>query len=120
MAVATAALHCCTLALSEPRARACHFTNLAFRSKLFANTPLRFLKSFDSGSSRSLILFSVLDEEQQQEEEFSFTEPESRLIEALIGIQGRGRSASPKQIEDVERAVGALEKLEGVADPVSD
>lgn len=99
MAVATAALYCCTLALFEPRTRACHLTNLVFRSKLFANTPLRLLKSFDSGGSRSPILFSVLDEEQQQEEEFSFTEPENRLIEALIGIQGRGRSASPKQIE---------------------
>lgn len=29
----------------------------------------------------------------------SFTEPETQLIEALIGVQGRGRSASPEQLK---------------------
>lgn len=28
-----------------------------------------------------------------------FTEDENRLVEALIGIQGRGRSASPQQLK---------------------
>ncbi|GMY21124.1 probable plastid-lipid-associated protein 12, chloroplastic isoform X1 [Fagus crenata] len=46
----------------------------------------------------------------------SFNEPENQLIDALIGIQGQGRSASPQQLNDVERAVQVLEGLEGVPD----
>lgn len=49
----------------------------------------------------------------------SFNEPENQLIEALIGIQGRGRSASPQQLSDVTRAVQVLEGLEGVPDPTN-
>uniref|UniRef100_A0A2P2LYZ8 Structural molecule n=1 Tax=Rhizophora mucronata TaxID=61149 RepID=A0A2P2LYZ8_RHIMU len=37
---------------------------------------------------------SVVDERQ----EISFTEPENQLINALIGIQGRGKSATPQQL----------------------
>lgn len=48
-----------------------------------------------------------------------FTEDENRLIEALIGIQGRGRSASPQQIIEVERAVQVLEEAQGVPEPTS-
>jgi hypothetical protein len=36
---------------------------------------------------------SLVDEQQQQ---FSFNELENQLINALIGIQGRGKSASPQ------------------------
>ncbi|KAK4482393.1 hypothetical protein RD792_009548 [Penstemon davidsonii] len=55
---------------------------------------------------------------QQQVEEVSrFTEEENALINALIGIQGRGRSASPPQLQAVERAVQALEGLKGLPDP---
>uniref|UniRef100_M1D581 Structural molecule n=1 Tax=Solanum tuberosum TaxID=4113 RepID=M1D581_SOLTU len=49
----------------------------------------------------------------------SFSEEENGLIEALIGIQGRGRAASPQQLQEVERAVKVLEGSEGVSEPVS-
>lgn len=55
----------------------------------------------------------------EQELQVSFTEQENSLIEALVGIQGRGRSASPQQLSDVEKAVLALEDLQGVPDPTS-
>ncbi|KAL9234754.1 hypothetical protein vseg_009585 [Gypsophila vaccaria] len=44
---------------------------------------------------------------------------ENRLIEALIGVQGRGGSASPQQLKEVERAVQVLEELKGISDPTS-
>lgn len=40
---------------------------------------------------------SSLVEEQQQS--ISFSKPETHLIDALIGIQGRGKSASPQQLQ---------------------
>ncbi|XP_074294783.1 putative plastid-lipid-associated protein 12, chloroplastic [Silene latifolia] len=46
-----------------------------------------------------------------------FNEHENRLIDALIGVQGRGRSAPPQQLQEVERAVQVLEELKGVSDP---
>ncbi|KAK9157165.1 hypothetical protein Scep_003739 [Stephania cephalantha] len=52
-------------------------------------------------------------------ERISFTESENDLIEALLGIQGRGRSASPQQLQAVEKAVQALEAQKGVPDPIS-
>ncbi|OAY83119.1 putative plastid-lipid-associated protein 12, chloroplastic [Ananas comosus] len=81
-------------------------------------------------------------QQQQQEEEISFTDPEAALVEALLGIQGRGRAASPQQLQalsplyipgieitwprfhdfryyEVERAVQTLETLKGVPDPTS-
>ncbi|KAL3700171.1 hypothetical protein R1sor_018193 [Riccia sorocarpa] len=42
---------------------------------------------------------------------------EEALVEALLGIQGRGRVASPKQLQAVDEAVKALEELGGVQDP---
>ncbi|XP_062083870.1 probable plastid-lipid-associated protein 12, chloroplastic [Humulus lupulus] len=59
--------------------------------------------------------FALLDEQDQ----VSFTQEENSLIEALVGTQGRGRSASPQQLTDVERAVQVLEGLKGVPDPTS-
>ncbi|KMZ58029.1 putative plastid-lipid-associated protein 12, chloroplastic [Zostera marina] len=47
----------------------------------------------------------------------SLTEPEVQLVDGILGIQGRGRSATPKQLKDVELAVRTLEKLGGVPDP---
>lgn len=47
----------------------------------------------------------------------SFNDAELKLIDALIGIQGRGRSASPQQLNDVESAVEVLEGLEGIKNP---
>ncbi|XP_030512632.1 probable plastid-lipid-associated protein 12, chloroplastic [Rhodamnia argentea] len=55
----------------------------------------------------------------EQQEASPFTDPETQLIEALIGIQGRGRSANPQQLQDVQRAVEVLETLGGVPDPTS-
>ncbi|KAG5628522.1 hypothetical protein H5410_000239 [Solanum commersonii] len=49
----------------------------------------------------------------------SFSEEENGLIEALIGIQGRGRAASPQQLQEVERAVKVLEGSEGIPEPTS-
>ncbi|XP_068645826.1 probable protein phosphatase 2C 28 isoform X1 [Aristolochia californica] len=52
------------------------------------------------------------------EQQLLGTEPESVLIEGLIGIQGRGRSTSPQQLKEVERAVRVLKDLQGEPDPV--
>ncbi|KAI3743186.1 hypothetical protein L1987_60891 [Smallanthus sonchifolius] len=61
---------------------------------------------------------SAVDEEQiQQSTEVLFSDAESSLIGSLIGIQGRGRSASPEQLKAVERAVEVLEATEGAPDP---
>ncbi|KAK8649238.1 hypothetical protein V6N13_129971 [Hibiscus sabdariffa] len=53
------------------------------------------------------------------QQQASFTDQEKQLIDALIGIQGRGRSASPRQLNDVEQAVQVLEGQDGVGDPTS-
>lgn len=44
---------------------------------------------------------SLVDEQQKQGTEVVslFNEQENALVEALIGIQGRGRSASPQQLQ---------------------
>ncbi|KAE9618580.1 putative plastid lipid-associated protein/fibrillin [Lupinus albus] len=52
-----------------------------------------------------------------QFQQISFTQSENSLIEALLGIQGRGRSSSPQQLNAVERAVQVLERLGGVPNP---
>ncbi|KAB2607466.1 plastid-lipid-associated protein 12 [Pyrus ussuriensis x Pyrus communis] len=67
-----------------------------------------------SSAGRTKTLTKVLTQE-----EVSFTEQENSLVEALIGIQGRGRSASPQQLTDVQNAVNVLEGLQGVPDPTS-
>ncbi|XP_061348557.1 probable plastid-lipid-associated protein 12, chloroplastic isoform X2 [Gastrolobium bilobum] len=54
-----------------------------------------------------------------QVEQLSFTESENSLIESLLGIQGRGRSSSPQQLNAIERAVQVLESLGGVPDPTN-
>lgn len=102
--------------------------NLGFRFKLFCTTfspslsptalHLRSPKSFQSCSRRKFrpLLSSLVD---QQEQKILFTEEENRLVESLIGIQGRGRAASPQQLNDVERSVQVLEGLEGVPEPTN-
>ncbi|KAF8403912.1 hypothetical protein HHK36_012018 [Tetracentron sinense] len=77
----------------------------------------RFPKSLES--CRRKLISRPLSSSLVDEQQISFTEPENLLIEALIGIQGRGRSASPLQLQDVESAVQVLEGLEGVLDPTS-
>ncbi|RZC83276.1 hypothetical protein C5167_046058 [Papaver somniferum] len=64
----------------------------------------------------SQISGSLIKEEEEQQQVL-FTEPETQLIEALIGIQGRGRDASSQQLKEVERAVQSLEGQEGAPDP---
>ncbi|KAL8527536.1 hypothetical protein ACS0TY_005401 [Phlomoides rotata] len=46
-----------------------------------------------------------------------FLQQEKALLNALIGIQGRGRSTSTSQLQEVERAVQTLEDLEGIPEP---
>ncbi|EPS61607.1 hypothetical protein M569_13187, partial [Genlisea aurea] len=49
-----------------------------------------------------------------------FTEDETALINALIGIQGRGRSASAPQLKaHIKASVEKLEELKGIDDPTS-
>ncbi|KAL3529694.1 hypothetical protein ACH5RR_009016 [Cinchona calisaya] len=69
---------------------------------------------------------SIIDQQEQEQvvkdnsaAASVFTKEETSLIDALIGMQGRGSSASSKQLQDVEGAVKLLESLEGVADPTS-
>uniref|UniRef100_K3ZTT9 Plastid lipid-associated protein/fibrillin conserved domain-containing protein n=1 Tax=Setaria italica TaxID=4555 RepID=K3ZTT9_SETIT len=70
-------------------------------------------------------------------EEAAYAEPEAALLEALLGVQGRGRAVAPRQlqarnlrratdgflcdtrVQEVESAVQALEALGGVPDPTS-
>ncbi|XP_071908721.1 probable plastid-lipid-associated protein 12, chloroplastic isoform X4 [Coffea arabica] len=73
---------------------------------------------------RLCTMCSMIDQQEKEQvvEEASdsgFTKEESSLIDALIGVQGRGRSASPKQLQDVERAVQVLEGIVGVPEPTS-
>lgn len=76
--------------------------------------------SLDLKHRHRRISCSAVDEEQiQQTEENSFSDAENSLISSLIGIQGRGRSASPLQLKDVEQAVKVLEATIGVPDPTS-
>ncbi|PAN13861.1 hypothetical protein PAHAL_2G369100 [Panicum hallii] len=51
--------------------------------------------------------------------EAAYAEPEAALLEALLGVQGRGRAVAPRQLQEVESAVQALEALGGVPDPTS-
>ncbi|KAG9442516.1 hypothetical protein H6P81_018370 [Aristolochia fimbriata] len=64
--------------------------------------------------ARRRISSSLVDEQQ-----VSLTEPEAVLVEGLIGIQGRGRSTSPQQLKEVERALRILEDAQGVPEPTS-
>ncbi|KAL5197741.1 hypothetical protein ABZP36_001253 [Zizania latifolia] len=49
--------------------------------------------------------------------EEAYAGPEADLLEALVGVQGRGRAVAPRQLQEVERAVDALEALGGLPDP---
>ncbi|KAJ0974539.1 hypothetical protein J5N97_016504 [Dioscorea zingiberensis] len=94
---------------------------LGFQIPSFSSNPAPFLrpksiKPFPRlNGRRSPMISSSLVEQQ----DISFTDSESRLLEALLGIQGRGRAASPQQLRDVEDAVQALEAMKGVLDPTS-
>ncbi|KAH8522937.1 hypothetical protein H0E87_003552 [Populus deltoides] len=74
--------------------------------------PRKLLKS--SVKKTHVCQSSLVDEQQQQ---ISFNEQENQLINALVGIQGRGKSASPQQLNEVGHAVKVLEGLEGVSEP---
>lgn len=98
-----------------------HITNVNFHfcacSSSFSRSTLAFSSSKLSNCSQNrtngLVAQSSLTDQQQ----LAFTGEENQLIDALIGIQGRGRSASARQLNDVECAVKVLEGLQGVPDP---
>ncbi|XP_010479570.1 PREDICTED: probable plastid-lipid-associated protein 12, chloroplastic isoform X2 [Camelina sativa] len=92
-----------SLSSSSPRY---HLRNTAKR-RLDSSRNCRTLRISCSSSS------TVTD----QTEQSSFNDAEMKLIDALIGIQGRGKSASPRQLNDVESAVKVLEGLEGIQNP---
>ena len=81
-------------------------TNLGFQSNPIPTfspifnprtLPYKTPKLFESSSShRNVYVYrsSIVDNQQL----VSFDEPENQLIDALIGIQGQGRSASPQQL----------------------
>ncbi|KAL2470465.1 putative plastid-lipid-associated protein 12 [Abeliophyllum distichum] len=81
----------------------------------------RFSSSFGEKFNRKTLKCSLVEQQKQEEKDVSrvFTKEENVLIDALIGIQGRGRSASPQQLQEVERAVQILEGLKGTSDPTS-
>ncbi|CAN1174957.1 Probable plastid-lipid-associated protein 12, chloroplastic [Linum perenne] len=62
---------------------------------------------------------STLNQQKQEEKNDLpvFSEQENRLIDALIGIQGRGKSATPQQLNEVEQGVKVLEGLKGLPEP---
>ncbi|KAL4560973.1 hypothetical protein LXL04_033131 [Taraxacum kok-saghyz] len=126
----------CSIDLANPGLRFNHlpsintsFTNqrrirprsvIAFPTSLDLKHPCQFLRR---------ISCSAVDEEQVQQ---TFSDAENSLISTLIGIQGRGRSASPQQLKvtsssllnspismEVEQAVAVLEATKGVPDPTS-
>ncbi|CAL1385829.1 unnamed protein product [Linum trigynum] len=82
--------------------RLCSFNSQGHRRKPCRNVPCQ---------------SSLTNQQQQQKNIPLFSEPENRLIDALIGIQGRGKSASVQQLNEVEQAVRVLEGLEGLPDP---
>ncbi|KAJ8760150.1 hypothetical protein K2173_011006 [Erythroxylum novogranatense] len=89
----------------------------SFNPRILHSNPLKLVKNSSLYGRRGThVCQSSLVEEKQ---EVSFTEPENQLINALIGIQGRGKSATSRQLDDVERAVKVLEGLEGVPEPTS-
>ncbi|BAF21517.1 probable plastid-lipid-associated protein 12, chloroplastic [Oryza sativa Japonica Group] len=51
--------------------------------------------------------------------EEAYTGAETELLDALAGVQGRGRGVAPRQLEEVESAVQALEALGGLPDPTN-
>ncbi|KAH7653609.1 Plastid lipid-associated protein/fibrillin conserved domain-containing protein [Dioscorea alata] len=96
-------------------------SRLGFQILSFSPNPSPFIrpksiKPFPRSNRKSPPSISSSVVEQQ---DISFTDSESRLIEALLGIQGRGRAATPQQLKDVEDAVQALEPMKGVLDPTS-
>ncbi|KAK8934983.1 hypothetical protein KSP39_PZI015078 [Platanthera zijinensis] len=74
---------------------------------------------YSKSTGRRPRLHSIFASLAEDERGVSFTEPEVDLIDALVGIQGRGRSATDQQLKDVGRAVEALENLKGIADPTN-
>ncbi|KAL5066666.1 hypothetical protein RYX36_017553 [Vicia faba] len=71
--------------------------------------------SLNSSTSRSFVFRC------SQVQQLSITqESENSLMEALVGIQGRGRSSSsPNQLNAIDRAIQVLESLGGVSDPTN-
>ncbi|XP_058774705.1 probable plastid-lipid-associated protein 12, chloroplastic isoform X1 [Vicia villosa] len=84
--------------------------NLGFESSCSRSSSV----SLNSSKSRSFVFRC------SQVQQLSTTEEsENSLIEALVGIQGRGRSSSPNQLNAIEQAIQVLETLGGVSDPTN-
>ncbi|XP_058774694.1 probable plastid-lipid-associated protein 12, chloroplastic isoform X1 [Vicia villosa] len=82
--------------------------NLGFESSFSRSS----FVSLNSSKSRSFVFRC------SQVQQLSTTEEsENSLIEALVGIQGRGRSSSPNQLNAIEQAIQVLETLGGVSEP---
>uniref|UniRef100_A0ACD5ULT9 Uncharacterized protein n=1 Tax=Avena sativa TaxID=4498 RepID=A0ACD5ULT9_AVESA len=90
-----------------------------------APTPSPFFPPFGtsyerhSRSRRQTRLYPLLAASSVEAGEASYTEPEEALLEALVGVQGRGRAVAPRQLQEVESAVQTLEALQGVPDPTN-
>lgn len=60
-----------------------------------------FSSKFGEKFNRKTLKCSLVEKQKKEDKEVSrvFTKEENALIDALIGIQGRGRSASPQQLQ---------------------
>ncbi|KAK7270057.1 hypothetical protein RIF29_22937 [Crotalaria pallida] len=85
----------------------------------FGSPNPKYYYSSNSRKDRLRFVYRCSTSSQAEQQISSFTESENSLIQALLGIQGRGRSSSPQQLTAVERAVQVLERLGGVPDPTN-
>ncbi|KNA18138.1 hypothetical protein SOVF_073610 [Spinacia oleracea] len=81
--------------------------------------PFNSILSIRRNSNSRIYSSSITNKSEKQGISGKFTEDENRLVDVLIGIQGRGRAASPQQLKEVDRAVQVLEDVKGVPDPTS-
>ena len=80
---------------------------LPFTPKSKSLSPRVRPESFRTSQRRPLqILTPIFSSLVEQDQSLSFTEPESALLEALLGIQGRGRAASPQQLKVIIKTIG--------------
>ncbi|GAA0169081.1 hypothetical protein LIER_23638 [Lithospermum erythrorhizon] len=89
-------------------------------NNIFSNAQTwRNIKNATFCSKKCGPLMCSLVDQSRVDEVSGFTKEENALIDALIGIQGRGVSASPQQLQEIESAVQVLEGIRGVPDPTS-
>lgn len=71
----------------------------SFTPSTFSCFTTTFLRNKNKNKICKSVWCSLVNSQQQSWDHVSFSEDENLLIEALIGIQGRGRSASPQQLQ---------------------